>query len=399
MVEQRHFDFPELERKAVPELWSVDEIYSGLDHENFSKFNEDQRLERKPPGIHADSLATYVCMWANTPPDGGLIAVGLEDGTGQVIGCSAHTESLVEIECRIRGELVPDASFETRRILAINKEGKPDYILLYRVQYRSNKVVETNKGDAYIRWSNSRHLLTAAEVHELQIERGQVSFELEPCGLEWPKKFDMQAIIDWGRSVRAHKSLDGEPPIPQMLVSHRLGAMVKGDFVPNNACALLFANDPQEVVPGCMIRFQRIEGREAASGLRRNVVHDIQISATIPQLIERAADTLATHLRTYRKLGKGGKFYTSPEYPFEAWQEAIVNACVHRSYSLKGSNIFIRMFDDRLTVESPGGFPPLVTSENIYEVHHRRNWWLMDALFFLDYVQCENEGTNASGGR
>ena len=83
MVEQRHFDFPELERKAVPELWSVDEIYSGLDHENFSKFNEDQRLERKPPGIHADSLATYVCMWANTPPDGGLIAVGLEDGTGK----------------------------------------------------------------------------------------------------------------------------------------------------------------------------------------------------------------------------------------------------------------------------------------------------------------------------
>ena len=226
-----------------------------------------------------------------------------------------------------------------------------------------------------------------------ELSDGQVSFELEPCGLVWPDRFDLVAIRDWGLAVRQHKGIDGEPELPQILVSHRLGAMAKGDFVPNNACALLFAKDPQEIVPGCMIRFQRIEGREAATGKDRNVVHDIRLTGTIPQLIEQAAETLATHLRTYRRLGKDSKFYTSPEYPGEAWHEAIVNACAHRSYSLKGANIFVKMFDDRLVIESPGGFPPLVTPENIYDVHHRRNWWIMDALFFLDYVQCENEGT------
>ena len=50
----------------------------------------------------------------------------------------------------------------------------------------------------------------------------------------------------------------------------------------------------------------------------------------------------------------------------KAWYEALVNACVHRSYNLKNMNIFIRMFDDRLEIESPGGFPPLVTPENIF---------------------------------
>ena len=55
--------------------------------------------------------------------------------------------------------------------------------------------------------------------------------------------------------------------------------------------------------------------------------------------------------------------------------------------------VFIRMFDDRLEIESPGGFPPLVTPQNIYEIHHRRNYFLMDALFYLDLVKGENEGT------
>jgi ATP-dependent DNA helicase RecG len=141
-----------------------------------------------------------------------------------------------------------------------------------------------------------------------------------------------------------------------------------------------------------MVRVQRIEGREAATGRERNVVRDVQITGTIPKLIEGAGEVLETQLRMYSRLGKDGKFYTAPEYPEEAWQEAIVNACVHRSYSLKHMNIFIKMFDDRLVVESPGGFPPLVSPENIYEVHHRRNWWLMDALHYLVYVQCENEG-------
>lgn len=330
-------------------------------------------------------------MWANTPPDGGLIAVGVEDD-GKVTGCKLRTDHTVEVERRIQSELVSDARFETKRIHAINVNGEPDFVLLYRIRYRDDKVVETNKGEAFIRRASSRHLLTYDEVRELRMERGQASFELEPCGLAWPDMFDTGQVADWTTAVARHKRLSEAGATTGMLIAHKLGKLVRGDFVPNNACALLFAKDPQEIVPGCIIRFQRIEGREAATGASRNVVHDIRITGTIPQLIERASETLATHLRTYRRLAKDGRFYTSPEYPPEAWQELIVNACAHRSYSLKGANIFIKMFDDRLVVESPGGFPPTVNKDNVYEVHHRRNWWLMDALFYLDYVQCENEG-------
>jgi ATP-dependent DNA helicase RecG len=51
------------------------------------------------------------------------------------------------------------------------------------------------------------------------------------------------------------------------------------------------------------------------------------------------------------------------------------------------------MFDDRLEIQSPGGFPPFVTPENIYDNSTPRNRYIMDALYDLDFVQCANEGT------
>jgi ATP-dependent DNA helicase RecG len=56
-------------------------------------------------------------------------------------------------------------------------------------------------------------------------------------------------------------------------------------------------------------------------------------------------------------------------------------------------NIFVKMFDDKLVIESPGGFPPTVTPENIYGQHHPRNPHLMDAMLYLDLVKEHGEGT------
>lgn len=60
---------------------------------------------------------------------------------------------------------------------------------------------------------------------------------------------------------------------------------------------------------------------------------------------------------------------------------------------MKNMPIFVKMFDDRLVVESPGPFPPFVTPDNIYDMHHPRNPSLMDAMFYLEYVKCAHEGT------
>lgn len=395
MEVQGEFDFDSADRRSVLELWRVDEIFSEANEELLLSLYEDDRLERKPAGIHAELLAVYVSMWANTPADGGLIAVGITDD-GEVTGCSDRAAELVDMERRVRFDLVRDARLEVKKVPVTTGKGKTDFVILFRVHYRHDILVETNKGEAYIRWANAKHLLTEQEKAELRRERGQRTFELDPCGLVWPGDFDEQAIAAWVAEVRKAKKIAPRSPDEEadyhVLTRHHLGKIDKGHFVPNNACALLFAKDPQVIVPGCMLRFQRIDGADLQTGTNRNVVKNVSITGTIPRIIAESLSVIEAQLRTYARLGKDGKFYTVPEYPDEAWQETIVNACVHRSYSLQGSNIFVRMFDDHFVVESPGAFPAFVTPQNIYEVHYRRNWWLMDAMFYMKFVLCENEG-------
>jgi ATP-dependent DNA helicase RecG len=56
-------------------------------------------------------------------------------------------------------------------------------------------------------------------------------------------------------------------------------------------------------------------------------------------------------------------------------------------------NVFVKMFDNKFVVESPGGFLPPTTAETVYESHNPRNPYLMEALYYLDFVKCAYEGT------
>jgi len=92
-------------------------------------------------------------------------------------------------------------------------------------------------------------------------------------------------------------------------------------------------------------------------------------------------------------LNKDGKFVTTPEYPKWAWFEALVNACVHRSYSFSGTDVTVKIFQSKMVIESPGGFVPPVNEQTIYSMRASRNHHTMDAMRFLGYVQMAREGT------
>jgi ATP-dependent DNA helicase RecG len=248
-------------------------------------------------------------------------------------------------------------------------------------------------GNAYTRVGDEKHELTREEIRELQIDKGQIDLECEPIKLLFPNAFRMDLIHTLAEGVRVARKLDQSHSDTEILEHRRLGGFIKGTFMPNVACALLFAKDPNSVLPGCSIRFLRYDGETEETGIRYNVIKDIWIEGCVPELIVEIANVLTSQLREFSKLGDDGKFYTAPEYPREAWYEAVVNACVHRSYGLKNMNIFVKMFDDRLVIESPGAFPPFVTPANIYNSQHPRNPNLMKAMFYLDFVKCHNEGT------
>jgi ATP-dependent DNA helicase RecG len=86
-----------------------------------------------------------------------------------------------------------------------------------------------------------------------------------------------------------------------------------------------------------------------------------------------------------------------PEYPEEAVREAVVNAVAHRDYSsyVRGSYIQLRLFADRLEVQSPGGLYGNVTEETLEEEQSTRNRVLMRLMEDAHLVENRGSGIRA----
>ncbi len=394
MTEDQQLEFLLDSEPALESLHGItpDEIYNRANVFWFQRPGEDRRIEKKSVNITPRALGDCLSMWANTP-DGGLIFVGIADD-GELTGCvdavGKHVNSLEDcgrIYC-------PDAPVESKRVEFIRADNVPDFIIVFRVRYKAEKVVKTSSNDAFRRSGDRKQKLTEDEIRELQIAKGELPFELESVNsFNFPEDFDEDLIAEFAENVHKRKSLLYENPSEDILVQHKLGSLVGNRFVPNNACVLLFAKDPRRLFPGSRIRFMRFDGETEQTGANYSAVKDVYIDGPLPKMIARAEEVIASQLRDFSALGKDGRFYIFPEYPRFAWYEAIINACGHRSYHLRSMPIFVKMFDDRLLVNSPGEFPPMVTPTNIYSMHSPRNPFLMDALQFFGLVKCANEGT------
>lgn len=390
---QREFEFV-FDPPTLIQLMSADEIFEQADEDLLLKLKEDRRIERKTAQFTGGSLGEYVSMWANTAPEGGLIVSGQRD-KGRFEGLKHLSADAVNKLEKNSHTFCPEAKVRTKKVAVTNDRGEPDFVLLHRVEYNPDVVVRTSSGKVFVRKGDSCTELKADEIRELQADKGEVRFELNDCGLPWPEAFDLKAVDTFVDAVREARGMAAHHGREAILELRHLGKFKEQVFIPNYACALLFAKDPVAVVPGCKIHFQRFEGEVEGTGEQYNAVKDVFLEGTVPSLIQQMEKVLESQLRTFAPLDSSLKFFPVAEYPKSAWYEAVVNACVHRSYGngLKNMPIFVKMFDDRLVIESPGPFPPFVTPTNIYEMHHPRNPSLMDALFYLSYVRCAHEGT------
>ena len=373
-------------------LVSPDDLYQNAEA-YLDLLKEDRRFERKSARTSPRSLGEYFSMWANTVPEGGLIAIGIED-KGAVQGCKFLSQTELNEREQAGKIYCPDARFSSKLVSAINEDGENDFVLLIRVQYRPDKLVYDSQGHAWIRIGDQKHELTKEECREIESDKGEVDFEQElVLNAPYPDAFDVGRVSQFAKSFRKSRGLSYEKSDEQILELRHLGKLEGETFVPNVACLLLFATDPSGKFPGCRVRVRRFEGEREQTGANYNAVKDYWIEGNLPTIIEQTAQILDSQIREFSKLGPDGHFYSAPEYPHDAWFEAIVNACVHRSYGMRNMHITVEMFYDRLVIESPGAFPPFVTPENIYDTQHARNPKLMDAMFYLGFVKFANEGT------
>ncbi len=98
-----------------------------------------------------------------------------------------------------------------------------------------------------------------------------------------------------------------------------------------------------------------------------------------------------------RKMWRKGKVYREEfvDYPERALQEAIVNALVHRDYSIVGSEVHIDIYDDRLEVYSPGGMydGTFIQDHDLKNIASlRRNPLIADVMSRMDLMERRGSG-------
>ena len=76
-----------------------------------------------------------------------------------------------------------------------------------------------------------------------------------------------------------------------------------------------------------------------------------------------------------------------PEYPVKAVREAIVNAVAHRDYQIRGDEIRLLLFSDRIEFYSPGRLPGHITVDNLVDERFSRNEAIVQVLSDMGFIE------------
>ena len=206
--------------------------------------------------------------------------------------------------------------------------------------------------------------LTFDERLQLMYSKGSRYYENEPVYGSSIDDIDMGFVQEYCEKIGYRKS-----PEEYIKQNKKFIVNVNGRKEMSGAAILLFGKNPQLFFERSRVRFIRYEGSEAEVGSEMNVVKDVIFEGRILELVERTIRFVSSQIKERTYLGKGARFVTEAEYPEFVWKELIVNAIAHRDYSIKGTDIQIKMFDDHITVESPGTLPGIVCLDNMREIH------------------------------
>jgi ATP-dependent DNA helicase RecG len=201
--------------------------------------------------------------------------------------------------------------------------------------------------------------MTAKEVNELCFARGVISAETETV----PVPFELLDSDYWKTFCQTRKLTTGD--IGDRMFRVGLAKKQRDVLQPTRAAVLLFAEDPSGIM-ACKtaIRIFHYTGTRIEHGPVPNLIKNPKtISGPLIRQIEDAHDYVLNEIAGGLRLAASG-FETVHRYPTRVIKEAITNAVIHRDYHIN-RDIHIRIFDNRIEVESPGLFPGSIRPETL----------------------------------
>ncbi|MCG2827615.1 MAG: hypothetical protein L6265_13575, partial [Thermoplasmatales archaeon] len=213
----------------------------------------------------------------------------------------------------------------------------------------------------------------------------KIRFDEQICEKASLKDIDWDKL-EWFKS--AYKSVtDKEILTENKKLLENLGCIKEGTIT--NAGILLFGKNPERFIPQNQITVVRYPGNSISD----KYADMKDFYGNLFDLIDRADDYVKDHTQIASMLIPGQiPREEIPQYPLFAVRELIVNAVAHRDYFIHGSRIIIKMFNDRMEYNSPGGFPSDITPNNIIDRQYSRNPILVKVLNKVKYIEAIGDG-------
>lgn len=237
-------------------------------------------------------------------------------------------------------------------------------VLVLRVD-PGEHVHETTKGDVYLRVGDGSRKLGYAQRRELGYDRSSAPFDGTPADAE-------VTDLDRMQTPSYQKAIDSKTPEGMLAARDLLtreGRLTVAGW-------LLFAKRPRILFPSAVVRVLQYANTDRGTGAGMSLYagRDVRCEGSIPEQITKAAEVIEEWVPQVQALAPSGRFEPRPMIPRDVWLEGLVNAVLHRSYSIAGDHIRVEIFPNRIEIENPGRFPGLADpSEPLSISRYARN--------------------------
>ncbi len=238
------------------------------------------------------------------------------------------------------------------------------------------------RGQYFVRDGRHNRPLQAFELRRLLIDRSETGFEAQVLPGAAPADLDADRVAAYAE--RLGSGIAPAPNVqPKEALLHSRGCLTGAADGPHPTVAglLLFGRDPQRWLRSATLTCVRYPGASMGDEFVRE-----DIGGPLPDQVRRAEVFVTGNMRQGMRIS-GLVRQEMPEYPVPVVREAIVNAIAHRDYSIRGDNIRIMMFSDRLEVSSPGRLPGHVTLDNLVEERFSRNEAIVQVLADMGFIE------------
>lgn len=247
---------------------------------------------------------------------------------------------------------------------------------------------------SYIRVGESDEPMSEYEIYSYEAFRKRIRDDIRVVSNVKLSLFDTEKLNEYISAVKSER-INLANNVSDEEIMELMGITVDG--VPTLAGIMTFSKYPQGYFPQLCITAVCIPGLEMGDTDDEQVrfTDNRRITGPISEMLSEAVEFVRRNSRYKTIIDRDGKRIDKEEYPIKAVREAVLNALVHRDYSIYTENIPIRieMYSDRMEIISSGGLYGRVTIDSLGKVRpDTRNAALANMLEILHITENRYSG-------